>query len=116
MDNSEDCIAQAPGVPETFTRHDEVEILKVSSKSRPKAVAGALATVAERDKKVILHAIGAGAVNQAVKAIAIARGFVAPRGIDLNTIIAFSSIEIEAAEGGTTERTGIKFFVEARSV
>ncbi len=88
---------------------DIVEILKVSSRSRPKAVAGALATVVERDKKVVLHAIGAGAVNQAVKAIAIARGFVAPRGIDLVTTIAFSSIEIDGAE-----RTGIKFTVESK--
>jgi len=55
-------------------------------------------------------------VNQAVKAIAIARGFVAPRGLDLVTIIAFSSIEIEVADGTMSERTGIKFFVEARSV
>ncbi len=86
-----------------------MEILKVSSKSRPKAVAGALATVVERDKKVVLHAIGAGAVNQAVKAIAIARGFVAPRGLDLMTIIAFYSVEIDGAE-----RTGIKFIVEPK--
>jgi stage V sporulation protein S len=88
----------------------EIEILKVSSKSRPKAVAGALATVVERDKKVVLHAIGAGAVNQAVKAIAIARGFVAPRGLDLVTIIAFSTLEIDGAE-----RTGIKFIVEPKA-
>lgn len=86
-----------------------MEVLKVSSKSRPKAVAGALATVVERDRKVVLHAIGAGAVNQAVKAIAIARGFVAPRGLDLITVIAFSTIDIDGAE-----RTGIKFVVEPR--
>lgn len=87
-----------------------MEVLKVSAKSRPKAVAGALATVVERDRKVVLDAIGAGAVNQAVKAIAIARGFVAPHGIDLTTIIAFSTIEIDGAE-----RTGIKFIVEPKS-
>lgn len=87
-----------------------MEVLKVSAKSRPKAVAGALATVVERDHKVVLDAIGAGAVNQAVKAIAIARGFVAPHGIDLMTIIAFSTIEIDGAE-----RTGIKFIVEPKS-
>lgn len=86
-----------------------MEILKVSSKSRPKAVAGALATVVERDKKVVIHAIGAGAVNQAVKAIAIARGFVAPRGMDLVCIIAFSNLEIDGSD-----RTGIKFVVEPR--
>ena len=86
-----------------------MEILKVSSKSRPKAVAGALATVVERDKKVVIHAIGAGAVNQAVKAIAIARGFVAPRGMDLIVRIAFSTLEIDGQD-----RTGIKFVVEPR--
>lgn len=116
MDNSEAPPVPPAGVPARSARTDEVEILKVSSKSRPKAVAGALATVAERDKKVVLHAIGAGAVNQAVKAIAIARGFVAPRGLDLFAVIAFSSIEIEDAAGEMSERTGIKFFVEARSV
>ncbi|MBI2942615.1 MAG: stage V sporulation protein S [Candidatus Wallbacteria bacterium] len=116
MDHSEDPSPVQPGASDPFARRDVTEILKVSSKSRPKAVAGALATVVERDHKVVLHAIGAGAVNQAVKAIAIARGFVAPRGLDLVTIIAFSSIEIEAADGGTSERTGIKFFVESRSV
>ncbi len=86
-----------------------MEVLKVSAKSKPKAVAGALSTVVERDKKVELHAIGAGAVNQAVKAIAIARGYVAPRGIDLIATIAFSTIEIDGAE-----RTGIKFILEPR--
>ena len=83
-----------------------METLKVSSKSRPKSVAGALATVVERDKKVELLAIGAGAVNQAVKAIAIARGFVAPRGMDLVTVVAFATIEIDG-----NERTCIKFLV-----
>ena len=114
MDNTQD--APLSRAPDASLRKDGIEILKVSSKSRPKAVAGALATVVERDRKVVLHAIGAGAVNQAVKAIAIARGFVAPRGIDLFAVIAFSSIEIGVADGTTTERTGIKFFVEARSV
>ena len=87
-----------------------MEILKVSANSRPKAVAGALATVVERDGRVVLNAIGAGAVNQSVKAIAIARGFVAPRGVDLLTTIAFSTIEINGVE-----RTGIKFIVESRT-
>jgi len=86
-----------------------METLKVSSKSQPKSVAGAIATVVERDKKVGLQAIGAGAVNQAVKAIAIARGFVAPHGMDLITTIAFTTIEIDGAE-----RTGIKFLVEPK--
>lgn len=86
-----------------------METLKVSSKSQPKSVAGAVATVVERDNKVIIQAIGAGAVNQAVKAIAIARGFVAPHGMDLMTTIAFAVIEIDG-----TERTGMKFIVEPK--
>jgi stage V sporulation protein S len=53
--------------------------------------------------------VGAGAVNQAIKAIAIARGYVAPNGIDLITIPAFAEIFIEAEE-----RTAIKFIVEPR--
>jgi len=86
-----------------------METLKVSSRSQPKAVAGAVATVVERDKIVILQAIGAGAVNQAVKAIAIARGFTAPHGIDLITTIGFSTIDIDG-----TERTAMKFIVEPK--
>ncbi len=58
---------------------------------------------------VELQAVGAGAVNQAVKAIAIARGFVAANGIDLVAIPAFTKFEIEREE-----RTAIKFLVTAR--
>ncbi len=86
-----------------------METLKVSSRSQPKSVAGAIATVVERDGQVIVQAIGAGAVNQAVKAIAIARGFTAPHGMDLVTTVGFSVIEIQG-----TERTGIKFIVEPK--
>jgi len=53
--------------------------------------------------------VGAAAVNQAVKAITIARGFVAPNGIDLVTVPAFSEIEIDGEE-----RTAIKFIVMPR--
>lgn len=85
------------------------EVLKVSATSKPKAVAGALAAVLREQGKVELQAVGAGAVNQAVKAIAISRGFVAPNGIDLVTIPAFTKIEIEGEE-----RTAIRFLVEPR--
>jgi stage V sporulation protein S len=85
------------------------EVLKVSADSKPKAVAGALAAVL-RDKGVVeLQAVGARAVNQAVKAIAITRGFVAPNGIDIVAIPAFTKVEIEGEE-----RTAIKFLVEKR--
>ncbi len=85
------------------------EVLKVSATSKPKAVAGALAAVLRERGKVEMQAVGAGAVNQSVKAIAIARGFVAPNGIDLVAIPAFTKVEIEGEE-----RTAIRFLVEAR--
>jgi len=85
------------------------EVLKVSSDSKPKAVAGALAAVLREHGSAELQAIGAGAVNQAVKAIAITRGFVAPNGIDLIAIPAFTKVEIDGEE-----RTAIRFLVQAR--
>jgi stage V sporulation protein S len=86
-----------------------VEVLKVSAKSSPKSVAGALAAVIREKKFVEIQAIGAGAVNQAIKAIAIARGYVAPNGINLICIPAFSEVEIDGEE-----RTAIKFVVQPR--
>ncbi|AZR72333.1 stage V sporulation protein S [Anoxybacter fermentans] len=86
-----------------------MEVLKVSSRSQPKSVAGALAAVIREEGAAEIQAIGAGAVNQAIKAIAIARGFVAPNGIDLITIPAFAEITID-----DEERTAIKFIVEPR--
>ena len=86
-----------------------MEVLKVSSKSKPNSVAGALAN-AFRDKQVVeIQAVGAGSLNQAVKAIAIARGYVAPTGKDLVCIPAFSDIVIDGEE-----RTAIKIIVETR--
>ena len=71
-----------------------MEILKVSSKSNPNLVAGALAGVINEQKEAELQAVGAGAVNQAVKAIAIARGFLAPAGIELVCVPNFSEVMI----------------------
>lgn len=85
------------------------DVLKVSADSKPKAVAGAVAAVVREKGSVELQAVGAGAVNQAVKAIAISRGFVAPNGIDLIAIPAFTKVEIEGEE-----RTAIRFLVQAR--
>ena len=86
-----------------------MEVIKVSSKSRPNAVAGALAGVVREKGSVEIQAIGAGAVNQAVKAIAIARGFVAPSGIDLICIPAFTEITIDGQN-----RTAVKLMVEPK--
>ena len=87
----------------------ESNILKISSKSNPSSVAGSLTAALKEYKKVELHAVGAGAVNQAVKAIAIARGFVAPQGEDLITVPAFMYVNVE-----DEERTGMKFIVRNR--
>jgi stage V sporulation protein S len=86
-----------------------MEVLKVSANSSPKSVAGALAAVIRERGVAEVQAVGAGAVNQAVKAIAICRGFVAPNGIDLVVVPAFVEIIID-----TEQRTAIKFIVEPR--
>lgn len=86
-----------------------MEILKVSAKSNPNSVAGALAGVLRERGGAEIQAIGAGALNQAVKAVAIARGFVAPSGVDLICIPAFTDIKIDGEE-----RTAIKLIVEPR--
>ncbi|MFA5479348.1 MAG: stage V sporulation protein S [Candidatus Muiribacteriota bacterium] len=84
-----------------------MEVLKVGTNSKPKAVAGALSAVIEKNGAVEMHSVGAGAVNQAVKSIAIARGFMAPKGIDLISVIAFTTVEINGQE-----KTAIKFIVK----
>lgn len=86
-----------------------METLKVSANSKPKAVAGAVAAIVRKNGYVELQAVGAGAVNQAIKAIAIARGFLAPNGINLVMIPAFVEIEIN-----NEKRTALKFIVEPR--
>jgi stage V sporulation protein S len=86
-----------------------VETLKVSSRSNPNSVAGAMAGVLRQQGAVDVQVVGAGALNQAVKAIAIARGYVAPSNIDLVCIPTFADIEIDG-QG----RTAIRLSVEDR--
>jgi stage V sporulation protein S len=86
-----------------------MEVLKVSSKSNPNSVAGALAAVIKEQNIVEIQAVGAGAINQAIKAIAIARGFVAPTGKDIVCVPAFTDIQINGEE-----RTAIKLIVQPR--
>lgn len=86
-----------------------MEVLKVSTKSNPNSVAGALAAIVKEKNIVEIQAVGAGAINQAVKAIAIARGFVAPSGRDIVCVPAFTDIEIDGEE-----RTAIKLIVQPR--
>ena len=86
-----------------------MDVLKISAKSNPNSIAGALAGVIRERGVAEMQAIGAGALNQAVKAVAIARGFVAPSGIELICITAFTDIIIDGEE-----RTAIKLIVEPR--
>ena len=86
-----------------------MEPLKVSSKSNPGSVAGALVGAIRQDGYAEVRAIGAGALNQAVKAVAIARGFVAPGGMDLICTPAFTDAML-----GDEARTCIKLIVEPR--
>jgi stage V sporulation protein S len=86
-----------------------IEVLKVAGSSRPVSVAGAIAAVIRSHGRVEIHAIGAGAVNQTVKAIAISRGYVAPSGLDLICIPTFIDLTLAGEE-----RTGIRFLVEVR--
>ena len=86
-----------------------MDVLKISTKSNPNSVAGAIAGLIKERGKAEMQVIGAGAINQAIKAVAIARGFVAPSGIDLICIPAFTEVRIEE-----DERTGIKLLVEPR--
>ncbi|MGM0378487.1 MAG: stage V sporulation protein S [Bacillota bacterium] len=86
-----------------------MSVLKVSSNSSPNSVAGAIAGVIREKGSAEIQAIGAGAINQSVKAIAIARGFVSPSGIDLICVPAFTDITIDGEE-----RTAIKLIIEPR--
>ncbi len=86
-----------------------VAILKVGSGSNPNKVAGALAGTIREDGTAEMQTIGAGALNQAIKAIAIARGFLAPSGIDLVCFPAFVDVSVDG-----NERTAIKLFVHPK--
>ena len=83
-----------------------MDYLKVSSKSSPASVAGAIAGMIKDNRPVELQAIGAGAVNQSVKAIAIARGFLVPSGVDITCTPSFQDIDINGEK-----RTAIRLVV-----
>ena len=86
-----------------------METLKVSASSQPKLVAGAIAAVVRNDESIEMFAIGAGAVNQAVKSIAVARGYVAPNGFDIVCSPAFAQLEIEGSD-----KTAMRFVIEKK--
>jgi stage V sporulation protein S len=107
-------VAAAPAESEavaTMTTGEETgrEVLKVSAKSRPSAVAGAIAGVVRESRRAEVQAIGAGATNQAVKAIAIARDYLVEDQIDMICIPEFIDVMIE-----NEERTAIRFIIEPR--
>lgn len=85
-----------------------MEKLKVGANTKPRAAAGAIAGIIRRDKKLEIQAIGAGAVNQSIKAVAIARGYVAASGLDIICRPAFIDIDT-----GNKETTAIRIIVEA---
>lgn len=94
----------------SHSKDQKIEFLKVSSKSNPASVAGAIAGMIKDGVHVDIQSVGAGAVNQVVKAIAIARGFLMPVGIDLVCIPSFSDIVIDGEY-----RTAIRFVVEKKA-
>ncbi len=86
-----------------------MDIIKVSASSRTSAVAGAIAGVVREHRRAEAQAIGAGAVNQAIKAVAIARGYLLEDGIDVVCIPEFTTVDIEGKE-----RTAIRLTIEVR--
>ncbi|GEM_PF-625743 len=108
-------IARGPdGTPTSATPHRHpmevvaIEVLRVSGTSRPNAVAGAIAALLRSEGVVELQAIGPQAVNQAVKALAIARGYVHDDGLDLWAVPSFVTLELH-----DQERTALRFHATA---
>ena len=87
-----------------------MNVIKVSARSRTAAVAGAIAGVMRETKRAEVQAIGAGAVNQALKAIVIAKGYLAEEGVDIVCTPSFVEVEID-----DQERTAIRILVEPRT-
>ena len=85
------------------------ELIKVSAQSRSTAVAGAIAGVMREHGYAEMQAIGASAVNQAVKAIAIARGYLEQDSMDLAIVPSFTEVEIEG-----NERTAVRMAIFRR--
>jgi stage V sporulation protein S len=86
-----------------------VEQLKVSTRSNPNSVAGAMAGVLRQQGSVEVHVVGAGALNQAIKAVAIARTYVLGGGIDVVCVPSFTDVEIDGER-----RTAMRLLVEHR--
>jgi stage V sporulation protein S len=92
-----------------FKGESPMTVIKVSAQSRTSAVAGAIAGVIREHNRAEAQAIGAGAVNQAIKAVAIARGYLQEDGLDVICIPEFTTVDIEGKE-----RTAIRLVIEPR--
>jgi stage V sporulation protein S len=106
--------AEAPAIADFVDSASEDEgrsgeVLKVSARSRPSAVAGAIAGVVRESGRAEVQAIGAGATNQAVKAVAIARDYLRETGIEAICLPAFIDVTID-----NEDRTAIRLVVEPR--
>jgi stage V sporulation protein S len=103
-------IARAVGAsPNGAVERQGAEVLKVSTRSRPSAVAGAIAGVIRDSGMAEVQSIGAGATNQAIKAVAIARSYLSEEGIDIVCTPSFIDVAID-----DEERTAIRLVVERR--
>jgi stage V sporulation protein S len=95
--------------PQATAERHGAEVLKVSTRSRPSAVAGAIAGVIRDSGMAEVQSIGAGATNQAIKAVAIARSYLSEEGIDIVCTPSFIDVAIE-----DEERTAIRLLIERR--
>ena len=86
-----------------------MNIIKVSSKSSPRNVAAAISGLIKDNKSIEIHSIGAGSLNQAIKGIIIARGFLAPSGTNINITPSFLNVDINGEE-----KTAIKLLIESK--
>ena len=100
---------RAVGAPAETAPQRAVEVLKVSAQSRPNAVAGAIAGVIRDSSMAEVQSVGAGATNQAIKAIAIARSYLRDEAIELICTPSFTDVVIAGEE-----RTAIRLLVERR--
>jgi stage V sporulation protein S len=89
--------------------HGNAEVLKVSTRSRPSAVAGAIAGVIRESGVAEVQSIGAGATNQAIKAVAIARSYLTEEGLDIVCVPSFIDVSIDEEE-----RTAIRLVILRR--
>jgi stage V sporulation protein S len=109
MSNELTAVQETKPKPGERSHSGAAELIKVSANSRSTAVAGAIAGVVREHGRADVQAIGAGAVNQAVKAAAIARGYLLLDGVNAVIIPSFCEVDIEGAE-----RTALRFGVEPR--